>query len=356
MKKQPKKAIVITRKEYSMIDVRELLAAGVHFGHKTSRWSPKMRPYIWGSKNKIHLIDVSKTAILLERIGAFIKEITSNGGVFLFVGTKKPAQPIIHRVATSLKMPFVVNRWVGGTLTNYDQVKKAITRLLHLRDVAQKATSYYKKKEIVMLQKEILRLEKNIGGIIDLEYPPAGIIIVDANREQTAVREASYVGIPVIALVDTNTDPEGVSHVIPTNDDSPKAINFVLNYLEACILDGKKLFEEKKTQERAQVAAEHAAKRQAQAQVQAQAKEKELNKIVNAPAKETPKASMSHTNAHTKEAPKAATPHTNAPTKEAHKTELKPKVEHPVNHKSTPPQKTHQPLPVKTDKESTKDK
>ena len=201
-----------------MIDVRELLAAGVHFGHKTSRWSPKMRPYIWGSKNKIHLIDVSKTAFLLEKIGAFAKEVTANGGVFLFVGTKKPAQPIIHRIATNLKMPYVVNRWVGGTLTNYDQVKKAITRLLHLRDVAQKATSYYKKKEIVMLQKEIFRLEKNIGGIIDLEYPPAGIIIVDANKEQTAVREAAYVGIPVIALVDTNTDPEGVSHVIPTNE------------------------------------------------------------------------------------------------------------------------------------------
>ncbi|KKQ33114.1 MAG: 30S ribosomal protein S2 [candidate division TM6 bacterium GW2011_GWF2_37_49] len=232
-----------------MLDLHEMLQTGIHFGHKTSRWCPKMRPYIWGSKNKIHLIDIAKTAALLEKIGNITKEVTSKGGVFLFVGTKKAAQPIIQRVATNVKMPFVINRWVGGTLSNFDQVKKAITRLLHLRDVVTKSAGYYKKKEIVMLQKEIERLEKNVGGIIDLSFPPAALIVVDVKKERAAVKEASALGIPVIAMVDTNTDPEGVSHIIPSNDDSPKAIEFVLNYIEGRIKEGQKLHAENKALE-----------------------------------------------------------------------------------------------------------
>lgn len=232
-----------------MLDLREMLKTGIHFGHKTSRWCPKMRPYIWGSKNKVHLIDIAKTAALLEKIGNLTKEVSSKGGVFLFVGTKKAAQPIIQNVATSIKMPFVINRWVGGTLSNFDQVKKAITRLLHLRDVVTKSAGYYKKKEIVMLQKEIERLEKNVGGIIDLTFPPAALIVVDAKKERAAVKEASALGIPVIAMVDTNTDPEGVSHIIPANDDSPKAIEFVINHIEKCIKEGQKIYAENKVNE-----------------------------------------------------------------------------------------------------------
>lgn len=232
-----------------MLDLREMLKTGIHFGHKTSRWCPKMRPYIWGSKNKIHLIDIAKTAALLEKIGNLTKEVASKGGVFLFVGTKKAAQPIIQNAATSAKMPFVINRWVGGTLSNFDQVKKAITRLLHLRDVVTKSVGYYKKKEIVMLQKEIERLEKNVGGIIDLTFPPAALIVVDAKKERAAVKEASALGIPVIAMVDTNTDPDGVSHIIPANDDSPKAIEFVMNHIENCIKEGQKIYAENKAQE-----------------------------------------------------------------------------------------------------------
>jgi len=232
-----------------MLDLREMLKTGIHFGHKTSRWCPKMRPYIWGSKNKVHLIDIAKTAALLEKIGNLSKEVAGKGGVFLFVGTKKAAQPIIEKVAKSLNMPFVVNRWVGGTLSNFDQVKKAITRLLHLRDVVTKSAGYYKKKEIVMLQKEIMRLERNVGGIIELTFPPAALIVVDAKKERAAVKEASALGIPVIAMVDTNTDPEGVSYIIPANDDSPKAIELVLNHLESCIRDGQKNHADAKAQE-----------------------------------------------------------------------------------------------------------
>ena len=232
------------------MDLKDLLKAGVHFGHKSSRWAPQMRPFIWGSKNKIHLIDISKTAFLLERAGKFLKNITSNGKSILWIGTKKPAQSIIQQTATSLKMPFVINRWIGGTLTNFDQVKKAITRLLHLQDVIKKNASHYKKKEISMIQKEIARLEKNIGGIIDLDFPPAAIILVDAKKEQAVVREAKNANIPIIAMVDTNTNPKFINFVIPSNDDSPRSIAFIIEYLGNCAQDGKKIYDETKKEEK----------------------------------------------------------------------------------------------------------
>lgn len=228
-----------------MIDLKELLKAGVHFGHKSSRWSPKMRPFIWGAKNKTHLINVAKTAFLLERATSYLKNAAAEGKSFLWVGTKKPAQDIIRKDATMVKMPFVVHRWIGGTLTNFDQVKKAITRYLHLKDVLKKTPSYLK-KELSMIQKEIARLEKNIGGIVDLDFPPAAIILVDAKKETSAVREATHAGIPIIAMVDTNTDPSGIAFVIPSNDDSPKSIECVLNYIASQISDGQKIYEEKK--------------------------------------------------------------------------------------------------------------
>ncbi len=246
-----------------MIDLKSMLDAGVHFGHKTSRWSPKMRPYIWGARNKVHLIDISKTAFLLERSGAFVRDLAADGGSFLWVGTKKPAQDLIREVAGSLNMPYVVHRWIGGTLSNFDQVKKAITRLLHYRDIVKKSASYYKKKELVVMQKEIERLEKNIGGIIDLEYPPAAIIVVDGKKEHAVIKEASALGIPVVGLIDTNTDPDGVSLVIPGNDDSPKSIKFVLDYLSACVQEGKALAEQRKLESKNAANAAAAAKKDA---------------------------------------------------------------------------------------------
>jgi small subunit ribosomal protein S2 len=225
------------------IDLKQMLEAGVHFGHRTSRWSPKMKPFIWGAKNKIHLIDVSKTALLMERAGKFLKDITSTGGKVLFVGTKKAAQEVVTSTAANTGMPFVINRWVGGTLSNYEQVKKAITRLLHMRDVVQKTTTQYKKKELSMIQKEIARLEKNVGGIINFDFPPAALVIIDAKKEESAIKEAMRMNIPVVGLVDTNTDPSGVTHIIPANDDSPKSISFVMKYLEAQLMAGVSAFE-----------------------------------------------------------------------------------------------------------------
>ncbi len=214
-----------------MIDIKELIKSGIHFGHRTSRWSPKMKPFIWGAKNKIHLIDISKTAFLLERAVEYLKAVTAEGGSIMWIGTKKAARDIVKKNAELLGMPFVINRWVGGTLSNYSQIKKAITRLLHLRDVAVKSGSYYTKKELSTMNKEIARLEKNIGGIINLRYPPQAIFVIDAKKEHAAVREALSLGIPVIGIVDTNTDPTGINFVIPANDDSPRAIECIMNYI-----------------------------------------------------------------------------------------------------------------------------
>jgi len=232
------------------LDLKEMLDAGIHFGHRTSRWSPKMLPYIWGARNKVHLLDVSKTAFLLERAGNFLKDSTAQGKSILFVGTKKPAQETTQKNASSVKMPFVIHRWVGGTLSNYEQVKKAITRLLHLKDVIAKPLAHYKKKEIVTLQKEVNRLEKNVGGIVDLDFPPAAVIVIDAKKEATAIKEAMKLNIPVVALVDTNTNPEGISYLIPGNDDSPRSIEFIITYLAQAVAEGRALFDALPEEER----------------------------------------------------------------------------------------------------------
>lgn len=221
-----------------MVDLKQLIDAGVHFGHRTSRWSPKMAGYIWGSRNGVHLIDISKTAFLLHKAGEKLFELASKGGQILLVGTKKSAKEIIKKAANELNMPCVVDRWIGGTLTNNEQVKKAVTRLLHLRDVMGKSDIHLGKKEFSMLTKEVARLERNVGGIIDLAYPPAALVIIDAKKEYSGIREASYIGIPVIGLVDTNTDPEGVTCIIPGNDDSPRAVAFIVDYLKERIASG----------------------------------------------------------------------------------------------------------------------
>jgi small subunit ribosomal protein S2 len=228
------------------LDLKQMLQAGVHFGHRTSRWDPRMKPFLWGSSNKTHLIDVSKTAFLLERAGKFVKEEVSQGKAILFVGTKKAAQSAIEKAGKSLAMPYIVHRWVGGTLSNFEQVRKAITRFLHLQDVVKKPLTNYKKKEIGMINKEIDRLNKNIGGIVDLEFPPAAVVIVDAKKESTAIKEASRLGIPIISIVDTNTNPSGINYIIPANDDSPRSIGFIMDYLIEMALEGKKLHEENK--------------------------------------------------------------------------------------------------------------
>lgn len=239
-----------------MIEFKELIGAGLHFGHQTARWNPKMAPYIWGQKNGIHLIDISKTAQHLEQAAKFLETMAAQGKQILWVGTKKPAQLAIETTAQTLKMPYVSNRWIGGTLTNFPQVKKSVTKLLHFEDVLARADKFsYTKKELSVFHKMVLRLRENVGGIRTLMWPVGVIVLVDVKKEMTTLKEARAAGVPVIALVDTNCDPLLIDYVIPGNDDSPKAIKFVLEFLGEATKRGianKKAYAQQQQQENIQ--------------------------------------------------------------------------------------------------------
>jgi len=224
-----------------MIDFRQLVKVGIHFGHQTSRWCPKMAPYIWGFKNNVHLIDVSKTAYQLEKAAQFLEKIAAKGEPILWVGTKKAAQAAIYKIATKLNMPYVNHRWIGGTLSNYSQVRKSVTKLLHYEDIVAKAEKFphYTKKELNTFQKIINRLKRSIGGICDLKWPVGALVVVDVEKEQSAVKEAVVMGVPVVAIVDTNGDPSLIDYVIPANDDAPQAISFIMDHLAKAVSKGE---------------------------------------------------------------------------------------------------------------------
>lgn len=235
-----------------MIDFRKLIQAGVHFGHQKARWNPKMAPYIWGYSNNIHLINVAKSAHLLENAAQFLQKVASEGKTILLVGTKKPAQEIIKSSAQELGCPYVTHRWIGGTLTNFSQVKKSITKLLHCEDIVAKSAhdqSHYTKKELLQIQKMIHRLEENVGGIRNFSWPIGAIVIVDVRKEQAALKEAVSIGVPVVALVDTNSDPSLVDYVIPANDDAPRSISVIIEHLTQAIKVGMEQVTEKPAEE-----------------------------------------------------------------------------------------------------------
>ncbi|HSW73830.1 MAG TPA: 30S ribosomal protein S2 [Candidatus Limnocylindria bacterium] len=226
-----------------MIDFRRLIKAGVHFGHQTTRWCPKMASYIWGTKNGVHLIDVSKTASQLEKAAQFLHDIAAEGKPILWVGTKKAARDAIVQIGADLKQPYVYHRWIGGTLSNNSQVKKSVTKLLHYEDVLSKSEQFphYTKKEFTIFQKMVERLTKNVGGIRNLTWPLGAIVLVDVTKERSALKEASIMGVPVVALVDTNSDPSMVDIVIPGNDDAPKAIAEISSYLAQAVAKGQEV-------------------------------------------------------------------------------------------------------------------
>ena len=206
-----------------------------------------MDAYIWGNKNGVSLIDVSKTAHQLEKAAKFLESVASEGKQILWVGTKKPAQDIILATATSLNMPYVTHRWIGGTLSNYSQVTKSRTKLLHYEDVLARAEKFpfYTKKELNVIQKAVERLKKNVGGIRSLTWPVGAIVLVDILKERSALREAARMGVPVVALVDTNADPSLVDYVIPGNDDAPRAIKIVIEKLGEGAAKGAEVAETK---------------------------------------------------------------------------------------------------------------
>lgn len=224
-----------------MIDFKQLIDVGLHFGHQKSRWCPGMEPYIWGHRGGVHLIDISKTAHALQKTAAFLEVVAARGETVLWVGTKKQAKEAIAQVGLATNMPYVDYRWVGGTITNYQQVKKAVTKLLHYDDIIAKSTrenSPYTKKEIARIQKLADRLRRSIGGLKSLVMPIGAVVIIDVRKEQTALLEAVASNVPVVGLVDTNSDPSLINYVIPGNDDSAKGISFVLQYLQNAVKTG----------------------------------------------------------------------------------------------------------------------
>lgn len=220
--------------------IKKLLEAGVHFGHQTKRWNPKMKKFIFGHRSGIYIIDLQKTADHLTKAREFLRDIAAKGGKILFVGTKKQAQTIMLEEAQKCSMYFINNRWLGGLLTNFQTVKKSIERLKNIEKMSENGVwENLKKKEIARLTKEKEKLLKDLGGIRDLRDLPQAIIIVDPKREEIAVRESNKLGIPIVAIIDTNCDPDPIDFPIPGNDDALKSIKLITSLLSESILSGR---------------------------------------------------------------------------------------------------------------------
>ncbi len=235
------------------VDIQELLDAGAHFGHLTKKWNPNMAPYIYGKKNGIHIINLYKTAAKIEEAQKALKQIASAGRKILYVSTKKQAKHIIKDKAERVKMPYIAERWPGGMLTNFVTIRKAVKKMAAI-DKMKKDGTYdtLSKKEKLRTDRMRAKLEKNLGSIVDMTRLPAALIVVDINKEHVAVAEANKLGIPVFAMVDTNTDPRKVTFPIPSNDDASKSIDLVLEYLTDAIEEGLAIRKEEKERVKAE--------------------------------------------------------------------------------------------------------
>jgi small subunit ribosomal protein S2 len=223
----------------TVVTRRELLEAGVHFGHQTRRWNPKMQRYLYGERSGIYIIDLEKSLAGLEETYAFVQGLGRRRGIVLFVGTKKQAQEVVEEQAKRVGMPFVNHRWLGGMLTNFTTVSKRLLRLRELREMERTgALDYLPKKEAIRLRHERDKLQRNLGGIQDLERLPDAVFVIDTKKEHIAVNEARKLQIPVIAIVDTNCDPDEVDYVIPGNDDAIRAVNLVTRVIADALAEG----------------------------------------------------------------------------------------------------------------------
>lgn len=221
------------------ISMRNLLEAGVHFGHQTRLWHPKMSPYIYGSRNRIHIINLEHTLPALRQAAKFAKDVASTGGQILFVGTKRNLREVVRQEAERCEMPYVVQRWLGGTLTNFATVRRSITRLLELERLLQERTEGLTKKERLTLDRQRQRLERSLGGFRLMETLPDALFVVDVGHEHIAVSEANRMRIPLVGVVDTNSSPEGIDHVIPGNDDARLAVELYCQVMADAILEGR---------------------------------------------------------------------------------------------------------------------
>ncbi len=217
----------------------ELLNAGCHFGHLTRKWNPKMAPYIFMERNDIHIIDLNKTAIMLDKASAALKQIAKSGRRILFVATKKQAKDIVAEKISNINMPFVTERWPGGMLTNFPTIRKAVKKMTTIDKMEKDGTfSHLSKREKLQISRQRAKLEKNLGSIADLTRLPAALFVVDVMKEYIAVKEANTLGIPVFAIVDTNSNPEGIDFVIPANDDASTSISLIIDKVAGAIKEG----------------------------------------------------------------------------------------------------------------------
>lgn len=223
----------------AIISMKQLLEAGVHFGHQTRRWNPKMARYIFTERNGIYIIDLQKTVRKVEEAYNFVRELAESGETVLFVGTKKQAQEAVHEEAERCNMFFVNQRWLGGTLTNFNTIQKRIRRLQQLERMQEDGTfDVLPKKEVILLKKEMERLEKFLGGIKGMNKMPGAMFVIDPRKERIAVAEARKLGIPIVAIVDTNCDPDEIDYVIPGNDDAIRAVRLLTGKMADAVLEG----------------------------------------------------------------------------------------------------------------------
>ncbi|MFO8083212.1 MAG: 30S ribosomal protein S2 [Desulfobacterales bacterium] len=232
------------------VSMKELLEAGVHFGHQTKRWNPKMKPFIFGARNGIYIIDLQKTVRMFRTAYDFITDTVSNGKSVLFVGTKKQARDAIYEESNRCEMFYIHNRWLGGMLTNFQTIKKSIDRLNYLNEIENDGSiNLYTKKEALKLQKERKKLDNNLGGIRDMNKLPGAIFVVDPKNEAIAIREGKRLNIPIVAIVDTNCDPEDIDYLIPGNDDAIRSIRLITSRIADACIEGAQQLEEKKQAE-----------------------------------------------------------------------------------------------------------
>ena len=221
------------------VTMREMLEAGVHFGHQTRFWNPKMAPFIFGSRNKIHIINLEKSLPMFQDAQKFAKQLTANGGTVLMVGTKRQARELVAEQAQRAGVPYVDQRWLGGMLTNFKTVKTSIKRLKDMKAQQEVGLESMSKKEQLMFVRELEKLEKDIGGIQDMAGLPDAIFVIDVGFHKIAIAEAKKLGIPLIGVVDSNHNPEGINYVIPGNDDSAKAVQLYAQAIADAILEGR---------------------------------------------------------------------------------------------------------------------
>jgi small subunit ribosomal protein S2 len=220
--------------------VKEMLQAGLHFGHQTRRWNPKMKPYIYGPRNGIYIINLDLTRRMFDKACDFITQEIAGGGSILFVGTKRQAQAIIREEARRCEMHYIDHRWLGGMMTNFQTIKTSVERLKSIESMQEDGSiNRFPKKEILLMEKERIKLERNVGGIKDMRALPSLVFIVDPKKENIAVNEARKLRIPVIAITDTNCDPDGIDYLIPGNDDAIKSIRLIAHYVAEAVLKGQ---------------------------------------------------------------------------------------------------------------------